>query len=75
MNTRYPAETCMSIDVSEGGLFLESSLNHYYVGMEVYLTRDAAGSPAKPEEHGSVVRAIKTPDGKCRVAVRIIPEA
>jgi hypothetical protein len=43
--------------------------------MEVYLTRDVReGGPANPEEHGSVVRVEKMENGKCRFAVRIIPE-
>ena len=39
VNSRYPEETCTSLDLSQSGLYLESSSNHYYVGMEVYLTR------------------------------------
>lgn len=75
VNPRYPEENCTSLDVSEGGLLVESSLNHYYVGMEVYLTRRGrAGSPADPEEHGSVVRVEKMQNGKCRIAIRVIPE-
>jgi hypothetical protein len=75
VNSRYPEENCTSLDVSGSGLLLESSLNHYYVGMEVYLTRDVrAGGPANPEEHGSVVRVQKIQNGKCRIAIRIIPE-
>lgn len=76
VNSRYPEENCTSLDVSKGGLLLESSSSHYYAGMEVYLTRNvSAGGPANPEEHGSVVRVQKMPDGKCRMAIRIISEA
>ena len=76
VNSRYPEENCTSLDVSESGLFLNTALNHYYVGMEVYLTRNVgAGGAANPEEHGSVVRVIKVQSGGCRVAIRIIPEA
>ena len=75
VNSRYPQENCTSLDVSKGGLLLESSSNHYYVGMEVYLIRNVpAGDPANPEEHGSVVRIEKMPNSKCRIAIRIIPE-
>ncbi len=73
VNSRYPEENCTSLDVSKGGLLLESSLNHYYAGMEVYLTRNVrAGDPANPEEHGSVVRVEKMQNGRCRIAIRII---
>jgi len=76
VNSRYPEENCTSVNVSEGGLLLETSLNHYYVGMEVYLTRNVrAGGPRNPEEHGSVVRVERAQSGKCRIAIRIIPEA
>lgn len=75
VNSRYPEENCTSVDVSKSGLLLESSSNHYYVGMEVYLTRNVrAGGPTDPEEHGSVVRVEKMQNGGCRIAIRIIPE-
>jgi hypothetical protein len=75
VNSRYPEENCTSVDVSKNGLLLESSLNHYYVGMEVYLTRNVrAGGPANPEEHGSVVRVEKMQKGGCRIAIRIMTE-
>ena len=76
VNSRYPEETCTSLDISPGGLRFESSSNHYYVGMEVYLTRnDPASDPAKHEEHGSVVRVEKMENGKCHIAIRVISEA
>lgn len=76
VNLRYPEETCTAVNVSHGGLLLEASSNGYYVGMEIYLTRNAdTKSPPNPEEHGSVVRVEKTASGKCRLGIRIIPEA
>jgi hypothetical protein len=75
VNSRYPEENCTSVDVSKSGLLLESSLNHYYPGMEVYLTRNGrAGVPAGSEEHGSVVRVEKMQNGGCRIAIHLIPE-
>jgi hypothetical protein len=75
VNARCPEETCTSLDLSRSGLYLESSSNHYYAGMEVYLTRnDPKGGPASPEEHGSVVRVEKMENGKCRIAIRFISE-
>ena len=75
VNSRYPRENCDSVEVSKGGLLLESPFDHYYAGMEVYLTRNVhAGGPANPEEHGSVVRVEKMQDGRSRIAIRIIPE-
>jgi len=75
VNSRFPEENCMSLDVSQSGLLLETSLSHHYVGMEVYLTRNArAGDPANSEEHGSVVRVEKMQNGKSRIGIHIIPE-
>lgn len=76
VNSQYPKETCTSLNHSQSGLYLESSSNHYYVGMEVYLTRDdRAGGPANPDEHGHVVRVEKRKNGGCRFAIHLIPKA
>jgi hypothetical protein len=73
LNSHYPEETCTSINLSPSGLYVESTSNHYYVGMEVYLTRNVNPGDAKnQEEHGFVVRAEKLESGKCRFAIRII---
>ncbi len=75
VNPLHPEETCTSLDLSRGGLRLETPSNHYYVGMEVYLTRsDRPRGTANPEEHGSVVRVEKMEKGRCRIAIRIISE-
>jgi hypothetical protein len=73
INSQYSAETCMSLDLSQTGLYLESPSNHYYVGMELYLTRNQReGTPANPEEHGYVVRVEKKDKGGCRFAIHVI---
>jgi hypothetical protein len=73
LNSQYPAETCTTLDFSRSGLQLESPSNHYYVGMEVYLTRnDRAGGSPNPEEHGHVVRVEKRENAGCRFAIHII---
>jgi hypothetical protein len=74
VNSRYPEENCTCLDTSDGGLLIESSMNHHYVGMEVYLARSVrAEDPANPEEHGSVVRVEKGQRQRRRVAIRLIP--
>ncbi|HEV8076257.1 MAG TPA: PilZ domain-containing protein [Candidatus Acidoferrum sp.] len=76
INSQYAAETCMSLDLSESGLYLESPSNHYYVGMEVFLTRNVpAGGPANDDEHGYVVRVEKAKNDGCRFAIHVIPNA
>lgn len=73
INSQYPAETCTSLDLSRSGLYLESPSNHYYVGMEVFLTRNVpAGGPANPDEHGYVVRVENGKNSGCRFAIHII---
>jgi len=73
INSQFSAETCMSLDLSQTGLYLESPSNHYYVGMELYLTRNQReGTPANPEEHGYVVRVEKRDKGGCRFAIHVI---
>jgi hypothetical protein len=68
-----PEESTTTLDVSQGGLSFASAASHYYVGMEIYLKRDAIdGAPATLEERGSVVRVEEMESGKRRVAVRII---
>ena len=73
INSQYSAETCMSLDLSQTGLYLESPSDHYYVGMELYLTRNQReGTPANPEEHGYVVRVEKRDKDGCRFAIHVI---
>ena len=73
LNSHCPAETCMSLDLSQSGLYLESPSSHYYVGMELHLARNQReGGPANPEEHGYVVRVEKKDKGGCRFAIHVI---
>jgi len=75
INSQCPAETCMSLDLSHSGLYLESPSNHYYVGMELYLARNQReGMPANAEEHGYVVRVEKKDKGGCRFAIHVISD-
>lgn len=73
VNSHYPEEICTSVNLSRSGLYVESASNHYYVGMEVYVTRNVhPGNQTSHEEHGSVVRVERPEGGKCRFAIRII---
>jgi hypothetical protein len=76
VNSQFAAETCTSLDISRSGLYLESPSNHYYVGMEVYLTRNVpAGAPPNDDEHGYVVRVEKMGNAGCRFAIHVISGA
>lgn len=73
VNPAYPEDNCVTVDVSADGLYFESAADHYYVGMEVFFTRNAGqGSPSLSEEHGSVVRVRTLQNGKHGVAVQIL---
>jgi hypothetical protein len=75
LHPNYREETCTSVNLSRSGLLLESASDHYYVGMEVYVTRDArAQEQTDPEEHGSVVRVQKLEAGRCRFAISIFSQ-
>jgi hypothetical protein len=76
VNSQYAAETCTSLDLSQSGLYLESPSSHYYVGMEVFLTRNVPpGGPANLDEHGYVVRVEKMGNAGCRFAIHVISGA
>jgi hypothetical protein len=73
VDSRYPEEACTTLDTSEDGLYFESAANHYYAGMEVYITHEAnSGSPANREERGNVVRVQNLESGKFGVSIHII---
>jgi hypothetical protein len=72
-DTRYSADVCNTADISESGLYFETSLGHYYEGMNVLLARNfqPAGS-TQDEETAKIVRTERLSDGKWGVAIRIL---
>jgi hypothetical protein len=54
---QLPPEYCTTFNISESGLFFETSARHYTLGMNVYVTSDfESGSPMNRSVAGSVVR-------------------
>ncbi len=72
-DTKYSADVCHTSDISENGLYFETSLGHYYEGMNVLLARDfqPAGS-SHDEETAKIVRTQRLSDGRWGVAIRIL---
>jgi PilZ domain len=72
-DSRYPEEICTSVNVSRTGLFLVTSTEHYFVGMNVIVTLNfGPDDPMHREQIGDVVRVEKLEDGKWGVAIRIL---
>jgi hypothetical protein len=69
-DSRKPEEVCTSVNISDNGMYFEATATHYYPGMEVFVTRNAADANPS-EEHGSVLRVDKLENGKVGVAIHI----
>jgi hypothetical protein len=72
-DSQYPEEICTSTNVSRNGLYLVTSNDYYFVGMNVILTLNfGADDPMHREQIGDVVRVEKLDDEKWGVAIRIL---
>jgi hypothetical protein len=67
-------EVCTTVNLSRHGIYFETSLAHYFAGMDIAVTRNFVPSdPLSREEIGEVVRVERLQNGKWGVAVRIFP--
>jgi hypothetical protein len=72
-DSQYPEEICTSTNVSRTGLYLVTSAEHYFIGMNVIVTPNfGPDDPMHREQIGDVVRVDKLVDGKSGVAIRIL---
>ena len=72
-DSQYPEEVCTTVNVSRGGFYFTTTKVHYFVGLEVQVTRNfQPGDPTNREEMGDVVRVERLKDGKWGVAVRVL---
>jgi hypothetical protein len=70
---RCPEEICITLNVSRTGFYFETSLGHYFSGMDVYVTRNFhLGDPMNREELGDVVRVERLETRKWGVAIRVL---
>ena len=71
-DSQYPEEICTSVNVSRNGLYLVTSTDYYFVGMNVIVTLNfGPDDPMHREQIGDVVRVEKL-DDKWGVAIRIL---
>jgi len=71
----YSEQDCMTVNVTSNGLLIESTSNRWYIGMEVFLTRNTpSGEPAGAEEHACVVRVERLEGQNPRFAVRLLKD-
>jgi hypothetical protein len=68
-----PEEVCITTNFSKTGLYFETSVRHYYAGMNVSVARNFhADDPVHREESAKIIRVEKLEDGKWGVAIRIL---
>jgi len=71
---RLAGEVCMTANVSRTGLYIETSAEHYYTGMNVSVVRNFQPEErVHREETGTVTRVEKLKDGRWGIAIRILP--
>src|ERR1700739_1535647 len=71
-DSQYPEEICTSVNVSRNGLYLVTSTDYYFVGMNVIVTLNfGPDDPMHRERIGDVVRVDKLEGDKWGRAIRI----
>jgi hypothetical protein len=70
--SKYPEEIRTTMNVSWDGFYFATSIEHYYSGMIVHVTRDfRTNGPANREKQGTVVRVDKLREGRWGIAVQM----
>jgi|SRR5665213_1633050 len=73
-DSHCPPEICTTVNLARHGIYFETSVGHYFVGMGIAVIRNfAPEDPIRQEEIGEVVRVEKLPNGRWGVAFRIFP--
>jgi hypothetical protein len=68
-----PEEVCMTLNISQGGLYFATTSGHYFPGMNVIVTPNFRPNDSLQREYiGDVVRLERLEDGKWGVAIRIL---
>lgn len=72
-DTRYSEDVCNTADISDSGLYFETSFGHYYEGMNVSLARNfEPAGPTHHEETAKIVRTERLSDGRLGVVLRVL---
>jgi hypothetical protein len=74
-DSHLSVETTSTRNLSRRGLYFETTLGHYFVGMYVRVTRNfSASDPVSRQEVAHVVRVEKLKSGKFGVAMCVLPD-
>jgi hypothetical protein len=69
----YPAENCITLNVSGNGFYFTTFIGHYYMGMELYVSYNLEqGARTNHGEPGRVVQVDKLKAGRWGIAVHIL---
>jgi hypothetical protein len=72
LDSRLPPDSCTTLNVSQGGLYLVTAAAHYAPGVNVYVTSNfKSESPVNYAMSGIVVRVVKLENDKWGVAIHI----
>jgi hypothetical protein len=68
----YSEELCTTLNTSRTGLYVATSKDHYFPGMNVIVTLNFPANPTPQQYIGDVVRLERLEDSKWGVAIRIL---
>lgn len=72
-DARFPEEVCITTNFSKTGFYFETSVGHYYAGMNVSVARNFhADDSVHREETAKIMRVEKLEDSRWGVAIRIL---
>jgi hypothetical protein len=69
----YPKEVCTTLNLARNGLYISTTAEHYFPGMNVIVTFNFGSDNSMQQEYiGDVVRLERLEDHKWGVALRIL---
>jgi hypothetical protein len=69
----YSEEVCTTLNMSRTGLYVATSKDHYFPGMNVIVTLNSRSANPMPQQYiGDVIRLLRLEDSKWGVAIRIL---
>jgi hypothetical protein len=72
-DSEFPEEICTSVNVSRNGLYLVTSADHYFVGMNIIVSLNFGPDDLMHRDQiGDVVRVDRLENRKWGVAIRIL---
>ena len=72
-DARFPEEVCITTNFSKTGFYFETSVRHYYAGMNVSVARNFhVDDSVHREETAKIMRVEKLEDSRWGIAIRIL---